>query len=162
MSVENRISISIPAELLTQASGLINQLKTLFQPFVVALSGEEIQSLFKMSDKSISFVEKCIFYAKNNASYLPPFVDMPELEKDFKAVSDLFSVLRPLQELEKSLSDSAVLAGSEAIVSSAAIYNTVKQADKMNVPGAKAAYDDLKKRFVRKSPPDEPGLPPQS
>ena len=162
MSVENRISIEIPTETLTLAAGLVTQLDRLLQPYVIALSGDEIQSLFKMSDKSISFVGKCIFYAKNNASYLPGFVNMPELEKDYKAVEDLFTILRPLNELVKSISDTAILAGSEAIASSVSIYNTVKQAEKMNVPGAKAVYDDLKKRFVKKTTPDEPEEPPQA
>jgi hypothetical protein len=40
-----------------------------------------------------------------------------------------------------------MLAGSEAYIAALAYYNSVKQAAKMNVPGARAIYDDLSKRF---------------
>jgi hypothetical protein len=41
------------------------------------------------------------------------------------------------------------LSGSEAYVASLAFYNSVKQAARINVPGAKAIAEDLKLRFAR-------------
>ena len=43
------------------------------------------------------------------------------------------------------------LSGSEAYVASLAFYNSVKQAAKINIPGAKAISEDLKLRFTRQA-----------
>lgn len=45
--------------------------------------------------------------------------------------------------------------GSEAYIASLTIYNTVKQATKLNVPGADAIYQDLRERFPGSSGGDE-------
>ena len=42
-----------------------------------------------------------------------------------------------------------MMAGSEAYIASLSYYNSVKMAAKLNVPGAKPIYDDLKKRFTK-------------
>lgn len=51
-----------------------------------------------------------------------------------------------------------MVAGSEAYSAALTYYNTVKQANNMNIPGAKVIYEDLKKRFEKtnSSPAPEP------
>lgn len=44
-----------------------------------------------------------------------------------------------------------MLAGSEAYAAALSYYNSVKMASKLNVNGAKAIYEDLRKRFEHKS-----------
>ncbi len=39
--------------------------------------------------------------------------------------------------------------GGESYVNALSYYNSVKQATKMNVPGAKSIYEDLRKRFEK-------------
>jgi hypothetical protein len=48
--------------------------------------------------------------------------------------------------------DMATIAGSEALSSILSYYNNVKDAAKKGVPGAKAIYDDLAKRFPGRTP----------
>jgi len=50
-----------------------------------------------------------------------------------------------------NLPDTEMLSGSEAYVAALTYYNSVKQAAKMNVPSAKAIYEDLRKRFEKPS-----------
>jgi hypothetical protein len=78
---------------------------------------------------------------------------------DMNAWEQLMSVLRPVQQLFTNLDDTTMEAGSESYVAALSYYNSVKQAAKMNIPGAKPIYDDLKKRFAangeRKAPNQE-------
>lgn len=82
-----------------------------------------------------------------NPEFLPAFVDVAEMLKDFTGFNVLNGFLRPLQQITRNLDDTATLCGSEAILASLAYYNSVKQAVKMNVPKASAIYDDLSQRF---------------
>lgn len=73
------------------------------------------------------------------------------MKKDFDATTQLLPILRSVEQVESNLSDTAMMAGSEAYVAALSYYNSVKMAAKMNIPGAKPIYDDLRKRFVRRS-----------
>jgi len=57
-----------------------------------------------------------------------------------------------LTQLYNGLDDTTMEAGAESYVNALSYYNSVKQAAKMNIPGAKAIYDDLKKRFAGNGP----------
>jgi hypothetical protein len=105
-----------------------------------------------MSDGTEPFVAKVMDYAVSDPQFAPPYMDVPEMKKDFDAVSELLPLLRTVDQLEDNLSDTAMMAGSEAYVAALSYYNSVKMAAKMNVPGAKAIYDDLAKRFTRSKP----------
>lgn len=147
MPSDNRISISIAAEDLTAINGAIVTLKTKLQPYLIALTPEERHDLFKMSDKSIPFVDKCLKYAETNPEFAPPFINIPEMTKDVEAVDELSPILNALRQLTSNTDDTIMLAGSEALVTSLAYYNTAKEAAKRDVPNAKTIYEDLKQRF---------------
>ena len=74
-----------------------------------------------------------------------------ELANDMKVHGQLLSVFRLVQQLDDGLDDTAMMAGVESYINALSYYNAVKQAAKMNVPGAKAIYEDLSKRFERNS-----------
>ena len=67
--------------------------------------------------------------------------------KQLEAVELMNGLMMPLEQITSDLSDSLTLAGSEAYVSSLAIYNTVKRAEKMGVTGLRPIYEELKKYF---------------
>jgi len=113
----------------------------------MALSPEERRVLPKMGNGTAPFVSKVIEYAESNPEFVPPFVDVQEMKLDWNAVQDLMPLLRTTSQLESNLSDTVMLAGSESFVSSLSYYNSVKLAAKMNIPGAKVIYEDLRKRF---------------
>ena len=102
-----------------------------------------------MSDGTEPFVSKVLDYARSNPEFAPKFMKVEDLEMDFNAVKDLQAIYRPLLQLVQQLDDTILMSGSEAYVSALAYYNSVKIGAKMNIPGAKSIYDDLKKRFVR-------------
>jgi hypothetical protein len=147
MSKENSISITIPPEDLQAVRDALSNIQAILAPYVVALTPGDRRKLLKMGDGSEPFVSKVMDYAVSDPQFLPPFVQVSEMKKDWDAVSGLLPIFRTVQQIEDNLSDTVMLAGSEAYEASLSYYSSVKMAAKINIPNAKAINDDLKKRF---------------
>jgi len=145
--IQDSVTIVIPPDVLTQVLDLQTQVKTLLAPYLVALTPDERRGIPKMSDKTVTFVSKTLEYANAYPQFAPAYLNMEGLQIDVKAVDDLTSVEQLVENLASQVSDSIMLSGSEAYVAALTFYNSVKEAARRNVPGAKAIYDDLKMRF---------------
>ncbi len=66
-----------------------------------------------------------------------------------KIHSQLTPLLRLVRSLNDGLDDTTMVAGAESYVCALTYYNSVKQATKIDIPGAKSIYEDLSKRFVK-------------
>jgi hypothetical protein len=86
-------------------------------------------------------------YATSDPQFTPPYMDVPEMKKDFDATKALLPLLRTVDQIEDNLNDTTMLAGYEVYIAALSYYSSVKMAAKMNIPGAKAIYDDLRVRF---------------
>jgi hypothetical protein len=148
--MENRISIVIPEEVLKEIRECLTKARTLMAPYAESLTPQQRQSMPKMSDGSEAFVMKSLDFMASDPQFNPPYLDVAELQKDL----DAYFQLKPFDTLAKQLSDefrdTFMLAGSEAYSVALVYYNTVKMGARMNVPGAKAIYEELRKRFERK------------
>lgn len=149
MSTKNTVSIQIPEAELQTVKEAIATLKTTLSPYLIAISAEERQRIPKMGDGTIPFVEKVMDYAQEDSQFLPPFVDLNELSKDWEVVKRLAPLLRDLQQVESNLNDTVMMAGSEAYVGALGYYNSVKYGARVNVADAKVIHEDLKQRFNR-------------
>ena len=146
MSLENKISIPIDQTSFDKISAAINVIKA-EMPYLLNLTVDDRQSLLKMGDKTVSFVNKSLEYAKQNPQAVPAFLDVAEYEKDVLLVNALIKVLYPLQQLLESVDDTTMIAGSEAYAAALVFYNSAKAAAKAGVPGMKTVVDDLSARF---------------
>ncbi len=144
---ENRISIKITDADKANVQTAIATLQTTLAPYLIALDNADRQTLPKMGDNNLPFVQKALDYSVSNPQFVPAYVDVPELKVDVDAVAVLLDFFRPLEQVHSSLSDTIMLSGSEAYVAALAYYNSVKLAAKMKVPGAEAIYNDLRQRF---------------
>lgn len=151
MSVENRISIELTDEEKAQITSAITTINDVFRDKLVTLSPQERREHPKMGDGTEPFVSKALDYATSNPEFTPRYVNADDMKIDFEAVSLLNGIYRPLKQLIEQLDDSILLSGSEAYVAALAYYNSVKVGAKMNVPGAKSIYNDLKQRFSKTS-----------
>lgn len=149
MSTKNTVSIQIPEAELQTVKDAIATLKTTLSPYLIAISAVERQRIPKMGDGTIPFVEKVMDYAQEDSQFLPPFVDLNELSKDWEVVKRLAPLLRDLQQVESNLNDTVMMAGSEAYVGALGYYNSVKYGARVNVADAKVIHEDLKQRFNR-------------
>jgi hypothetical protein len=151
MSTENLISIEIPSEKIAKALEAIKTLDEILREYLISLTAEDRKEVPKLGDRSLPFVNKTLDYSVTNPEFVPPYMSVPELRKDVEAVTQLNKIYWPLNQLVSHLSDTIMLAGSEAYSATLAYYNSVKQAAKMNVPGAKLIFEELSKRFAIKA-----------
>ncbi len=150
-NTNNVISIQIPQEELDSAMAKLQEVFNQLSPYLVALTTEERKTLPKMSDKTIPFVEKTMGYMNSDPTLSPTYVDVEEMQIDFQAARELTQVLREAQRICSGLNDTIMLTGSEAYVAALAYYHAIKGASRINVPGAKPIYEDLRKRFATTS-----------
>jgi len=117
--------------------------------FLVNLTAQERQALPKMGSATQSFVSKALEIATNNPQFVPPYVDVTAMRKDYELAVRLQGIEMQLASLHEKVADTNLAAGSEAYVTGLALYNSLKAASKMNVPGAKALVAELGERFVK-------------
>ncbi|MDR1277829.1 MAG: hypothetical protein LBK02_03680 [Treponema sp.] len=152
---------SIPAAVLAEAQARIDEAKTLLAPFMLALTPAERQELPKMSEKTISFVEKAYDFARKNPNLAPPYLDIDAFGVDFTDAHGLWKLLNRVQQLKESIDDTEMTAGSEAYQTALVFYKSVKMAAAQDIPGAKAVYEELKTRFPQTGrPQNNSRIPP--
>jgi hypothetical protein len=145
--MEDKHSISIPDTVLTKALGLLQEANALLLPYVTPLTPAERHTLAKMGEKTLSFVEKAHEFASQSPDLIPPFLDMAEFNDDVAIAHNLRPLFLITQQLHENVDDTTMLAGSDAYQDALMFYNSVKIAARQNVLGAKAAYEELRKRF---------------
>ena len=147
--MDNKVNSSIPESVISEATTKLSEVVNILKPYLIALSPTERHDLPKMSDGTLPFVQKCLDYCKSNPEFAPAYVNYNELTEDMKMYQQLLPLYRTVLQLENKLNDTSMQAGAESYVSSLSYYNSVKNAAKYDAPGAKAIYEDLKKRFTK-------------
>jgi hypothetical protein len=145
--MDNKHIQVIPETVLTQVQTKINEAQSLINPYLLALTPEERQALPKMGSRSLEFVEQAHDFAVQNSGHVPPYLNMTEFNVDFTDAHGLWTLLNSIQQLEQGVNDTEMVAGSEAYQAALTFYGFVKTEAKKDVSGAKAIYDELKKRF---------------
>ncbi len=153
--MSNYISAEITAAKVTETLGLFTSAKA-NMPFLIKLENSAKRGMISLDDSRSPFVAKCLQYAQKEPKILPPFVDLVELNKDLTLFSNLQNLAREVNRLADMLNDTRIAAGTDAYVAALSIYNSAKQAAKMNVPGTQAIVDDLKKAFEKQGVSNEP------
>lgn len=138
--------------------GELNTLEAVI-PGMINLDAGERQSLPKMGELTRSFVAEALQIGANNPQFVPPYVDMAELENDYNSSVNLLTIETQLASLLEKVSDSRILSGSEAYTAALMIYYTLKGAERSGVPGAGALHAALASRFPGGSG-DEPAPEP--
>ncbi|MDR2517352.1 MAG: hypothetical protein LBC88_08245 [Spirochaetaceae bacterium] len=143
----NKHAAAIPEAAITQAHNQIAALIQQLAPYTIALTPHERQTMLKMGDKSIAFVEKAHDYAHEYPALTPGYLDMAAFDIDFADAHGLWTLLTLTRQLYEALEDTMMAAGSEAYHTALSFYHNVQAAAKDDIPGAKAVFEDLKSRF---------------
>jgi hypothetical protein len=138
---------NIPSSVIAQAQELINQANILLEPYATPLTPVERQTMPKMGEKSFGFVEKSYEFAVQCPNIRPPYLDMEAFGIDYNDSHNLWTLNLSAQQLHQNIDDTQMTAGSEAFQAALVFYNSAKAAMKQDVPGAKAVYEELRKRF---------------
>jgi len=146
--LSNRISYELPAGALERIVAAVKDLQSDLVPNLVDLGPDDRRVLPKMGPKTVEFVTKALEHMRANPELNPGYVDLDEFERDLAAVSQLRSLLVPLQQIVDLLEDSLTLSASEAYAAALVCYQAAKGAARMNTPGAKVIVDDLSRQFA--------------
>jgi hypothetical protein len=145
--MDDKHAIQIPADIVLQVKNLVQQANNILLPYVTPLTPLERRTIAKMGEKTLSFVEKAHEAAVENPNLVPPFLNMASFNIDFADAHNLWSLHLATNQLHENVDDTTMTAGSEAYQASLIFYNSVKMAARQDIPGAKAIYEELKKRF---------------
>ena len=144
----NNIHIeSIPQEVLVEVKAKIEEAIALIKPHSVILTADERASVLKVGDKAFSFVTKSQAYIHTNPEFAPSYLNVAEFEIDYKDADGKVEITSLINQLYNYLDDTKLAARSEAYSAALYYYGSVQQAASVNLPGAKAIYDDLKQYF---------------
>ncbi|MCZ4693572.1 hypothetical protein DWB61_00680 [Ancylomarina euxinus] len=155
MSIENKVKIVLTEEQKTAIATGLKTLKDTLGPILISLTPYEKQSMLILGDKSISFVNKNLMYADQKPEFVPSYLDVNDWKIDMQARNDLAPYNAEIQELNSLLLDTIALCGNEAYLQALTYYNSVKQAAKSNIPGAKPIYEELKHQYPNHKKPKE-------
>jgi hypothetical protein len=147
--MDDKHVIPIPPDILAQVQSHIDAANALLAPYVLPLTPNERHSISKMGDKTLSFVEKALEYARHYPQLCPSYLDIAAFETDMSDATGLRTVHISAKQLSDNIDDTSMAAGSEAYQAALVFYNAVKAAALQDIPGAKEVYADLKNRFPR-------------
>lgn len=147
--MEKKSNPALPVPVALEASLLLNNALTLLKPYLIALSAAERRAIPNMSDKTQPFAEKTIAYCDTTPQFVPPYMDTEALKNDMELYRQLIPLLRIVKQLSNGIDDTAMKAGADCYTNGLNYYNSVRQATRMDIPGAKSIYEDLRKRFVK-------------
>jgi len=129
-------------------------------PFLLNLTIQERKELFKLGDKGLGFDEKCRTYMASNASLVPSYVTVAEVEKDRVLRTAMLDILRELASLLEAVDDTVLTLGSEILMADLSFYQNVRQAARRGTPtGIDVIYNDLQERFPGTRKPATPTPP---
>ena len=148
--MQNQHRQAVPAALVEEMRAMAARLVELISPYAVSLTPAERQTLPKMGEKTLSFVERAHQQAQNYPGIRPPFLDMAEFDLDFADAHGLWELKTYARQLDDLVNDTVMTAGSEAYQAALVFYSAAKVAAAQDVHGAKAVYEDLRTRFPRK------------
>jgi hypothetical protein len=146
--MSNRISVVLPAAVKQKVADALTLIRQELTPYLRPLTPEERQGIVKMGDRSVAFMEDIRDYGTATPGFVPAFIDFAALKEDLLATTDLDAILRPLEQLATDVESTRMQTGGEAYADALAVYRNIQSAAKNNMPGAQAAVDKLKVRFV--------------
>ncbi|MFM2387448.1 MAG: hypothetical protein RL660_2205 [Bacteroidota bacterium] len=147
----NRVSAAVAPADLTAIKTAIATIKSKL-PFLIGLTNEERISIPKISEANRVFTSDAIMAVANNADMLPAYFNATELKRDLELYNTLDEIAIMLAQLTEQVSDTQMLAGSEAYVSALSAYRLFGAASVAGVAGADAIYDLLAARFANQRP----------
>lgn len=158
MSTQNLVSASITADVKAEIQSHINAIAAAL-PFLISLTNDERKGGIKLGDKTVAFIDKALAYSTSNPSLTPGYVNLDEIQKDYKLQKDLNDIQQYMAGLLQQIEDTRHEAGVEALNGILSFYNAVRVASEKDVPGARAIYEDLSIRFPGRGRTHTPPAP---
>ncbi|MEA5429466.1 hypothetical protein [Arcicella lustrica] len=149
--MENRIAFSLTEAEENQLNLYLNGILEILTPKSVVLSAKDRKNLAKLGDGGLPFAEKAIGYMASDPQFKPDFLLTADAEIDLDAYKETRKYVTNAEQIFRMIDDVSILSGSEAYTAALVYYRSVKFHADAKQPRAKEIYDDLAKRFERKS-----------
>ena len=147
----DNVQIVIPAAEMAEMTTHIKALVGLATKYLLPLTPEQRQSVLKLSDGQVAFVDNVLAYAGDNPAMLPPGFDLAEAHRDLTALHDLLTLLRPLAGLVYDLESTVMQAGGDSLGAALLVMAQTKVNMRNKQPGAQAAYNEMSEYYKRRN-----------
>ncbi len=147
----NRLNLELDAATLTTLRTAFTTINTTLAPFAQALTTEERGTIPKMNVSNKAFVADVVVAVKNNTDFMPAYLSTDAIEKDYKLYEQLEEFLNIANSVCEKLSDTQMLAGSEAYSNALTAYRLFGAAAKAGLNGADSVHETLAERFKQTS-----------
>jgi hypothetical protein len=151
----SQIDVTLTAEQVTAIAAAMSTLE-LAVPFLISLTADERQRLFKLGTRSEGFVAEALSAAQQHSDYVPPGLDLVQLERDLALRQALLPLVQRARLLYTKLNDTWMLAGADAMQAATAIYRVLRA---QRGEGLDVTVNVLKQRFERSTPEEPPTEP---
>lgn len=126
----------------------LNEIRELM-PFSVGLSSKDRLTYPALGSKGTQFVQRSLESMRQNPTLVPAFVDVESIESSYAMYNNLLGIAESVQQLERLVTDTMHVAGSNSRSQAFEFYNSVQRGAKANVPGAQIVFENLKTRFKK-------------
>ena len=148
----NRISFNPDPEKSAAIEGFMGGLEESLGEIGVDLGTEDVRKFAVWSDGSSVYVKTALVLAQTVQGICPPHVDTVEFARDIAGAEYYDAMERRLNALAKLMHGASMLCRKEGYAQANAVYDGAKKAAEFNVPGAKAAADELGQNFANHGP----------
>ncbi len=126
-------------------------------PFLRACTPEERLSLHRLGPRRESFSRLALELARQNLQFIPPSVNVPELERDLELHELLTAVRTQCQQFLQQVEDTQQVAGRDLYAGALEIYRALKGHG--SGAGLEQSLAELKSRFRTAPQRDQPQTP---
>jgi hypothetical protein len=143
----NRLNVVMTDQQVAAVKTAIQTIAT-NMPFLIGLTTDERIGLPKINVSNKAFAEDALNAVSNNAGMLPVFINVQQMQNDYKLFTQLDELLGVFRQLLEKAEDTQMLAGSEAYVAALTSYKLFMAASDAGIVGADAIVNSLRQRFV--------------
>ena len=115
----------------------------------VALSDAERRRLLGSGVRRYGFIDKVSDIGSDNPEFTPPFLNFETLKDLIRHIETVRNLAATLQQLVQANSELLLTMGDEAFRMALLYYNSVRDAARLRVPGAKPIFQALELFFRR-------------
>ena len=144
----NRVNYTLTDADLNRLRAAFQQIIGILTPFAQALTTEDRQFLPKMDVSNKAFVSDAMVAVKSNPDFIPAYLATDAMDLDYKLFEQLEEFIGNAETVKEMLSDTQMLAGSEAYSNALAAYRLFGAAAKAGLNGADSVYEKLASRFA--------------
>lgn len=121
--------------------------------FLIQLTPEENQTLYKMGPDAKSYVDKTKNLTATYPAFIPAFLPVAEFDKDYRLYSDLAPFFQRASGLALGIEETMRGLGHEEMMFMKAYYKNGQEGEEQGIPGADVVVAELGPFYDR---PDQP------